>query len=280
MNSFALAPGCASKLSSNVEICCKAFASFTWGKFLKKGFNSSNGIKKGFLLICSPPPHCSPSEYIKDTSLGNAPQSLPKKQIKNKTHRVLIKYPNKNWTPRNAKWTSDSTSKPKPNWAAKSHPVLRGSRAFREMCGRCVLPKNHYTHLAHVSPGRGSCTEWELSSGTMWWHQLLKQKTRSLLRPSGKAAGGAGGRPGNIKGFSCTKARISVPWRSQLTEWQAQASFGTCVTENNVVTCPQLSRQAAVRVYLHQGPLEQQLWVLIPGKAHLLAEKLPKTSCY
>lgn len=71
-------------------------------------------------------------------SCSNAPQSLPNKQIKNKTCRVVIKYPNKNWTPRNASWTSDSISKPKPAWAVKFHPVLRGTK----LSGRCVLPKD------------------------------------------------------------------------------------------------------------------------------------------
>lgn len=203
-------------------------------------------------------------------SCSNAPQSLPNKQIKNKTCRVVIKYPNKNWTPRNASWTFDSISKPKPAWAVKFHPVLRGTK----LSGRCVsYPKMHCTHLARFSSVRGSCTEWGLSCGTMWWHQLLNQKTRSLVRPSGKAAAEAGARPGNIKDFFCARAWISVQWRSQLTMWQAQASFGTCVTENNVVTCPQLSRQPAVKVYLHQGPLEQQLRVSYPRESLLASCK-------
>lgn len=106
-------------------------------------------------------------------------------------------------------------------WAVKSHPVLRGSRAFKEMCGRCVLPKNHYTHLAHVSPGRGT-------------------NFSSVKEPAHRVTG---------------------------------SSFGTCVTENNVVTCPHLSRQAAVRVYLHQGPLEQQLWGSYPRESSLASCK-------
>lgn len=143
-------------------------------------------------------------------SCSNAPQSLPNKQTKNKTCRVVIKYPNKNWTPRNASWTSDSISKPKPAWAVKFHPVLRGTK----LSGRCVsYPKMHCTHLARFSSVRGSCTEWGLSCGTMWWHQLLNQKTRSLVRPSGKAAAEAGARPGNIKDFFCARAWISVQWR-------------------------------------------------------------------
>lgn len=56
MNSFALAPGCALKLSSNAEICCKDFASFAYAKLLTVS-------KKFFILICSPLPHSYPSEY-------------------------------------------------------------------------------------------------------------------------------------------------------------------------------------------------------------------------
>lgn len=140
-------------------------------------------------------------------SCSNAPQSLPTKQIKNKTRRVVIKYSNKNWTPRNAKWTSDSTSKPKPSCTGcKVSPCTERHQSFQRDVS---YPKMHYTHLAHPSPGRSSCTEWGLSSGT----EVLKQKTRSLVRPSGKAAEGAGGRPGNIKDFSCSRARISVQRR-------------------------------------------------------------------
>lgn len=81
-----------------------------------------------------------------------------------------------------------------------------------KLSGRCVsYPKTLYTYLAHFSPGRGSCTEWELSSGTMWWHQLQNRKPG--VRPSGKAAEGAGGRPGNIKDFSCARAWISAQGR-------------------------------------------------------------------
>lgn len=147
-------------------------------------------------------------------SCSNAPQSLPKKQIKNKICRVVIKYPNKNWTPRtprNSKWTSHSTSKPKPScMSCKVSPCTERHQSFQRDVS---YPKMHYTHLAHLSPGRGSCTEWGLSSGSMWWHQVLKQKTRSLVRPSGKAAERTGGRPGNIKDFFCARARISVQWR-------------------------------------------------------------------
>lgn len=138
----------------------------------------------------------------------------------------------------------------------KVSPCSERHKAFRDVS----YPKMHYSHLARFSPGRGSCTEGGLSCGSVWWHQLLKQKPRSPVRPSGKAAEGAGGRPGNIKDFSCMNFS-SVKRRSQLTVWQAQASFGTCITENNGVTCPQLSRQPAVKVYLHQWPLEQQLRV-------------------
>lgn len=92
----------------------------------------------------------------------------------------------------------------------KVSPCTERHQSFqRDIC----YPKMHYTHLAHFSPGRGSCTEWGLSSGTTWWHQLLKQKTRRLVRPSGKAEEGAGGSPGNIKDFYCARARISVQWR-------------------------------------------------------------------
>lgn len=40
-------------------------------------------------------------------------------------------------------------------WAVNFHPVLRGTKAFRDVS----YPKMHNTHLAPFSPGRGSCTE-------------------------------------------------------------------------------------------------------------------------
>lgn len=75
-------------------------------------------------------------------SHGNTPHSLPKKQRKNKTRTAVIKYPNKNLTQGNAAERILLVLHQNQNeavWAVKFYPVLRGTKAFREMC---VLTKD------------------------------------------------------------------------------------------------------------------------------------------
>lgn len=195
-----------------------------------------------------------------------------KKQIKNKTRRVVIKYPNKNWTSRNAKWTSDSTSKPKASCVGcEGLPCTERHQSFQ---GDVSYPKMHYTHLAHFSSVHALNIQ-----RAEFWHSVVtpvaKAENQESSQTFREGSSGGWGKTWKYPRFLLRKStNLSlVKRRSQLTMWQAQASFGTCVTENNVVTCPQLSRQAAVKVYLHQWPLEQQLGISYPRESLLASCK-------
>lgn len=151
-------------------------------------------------------------------------------------------------------------------WAVKFHPALRGTKAFREMC---VLLKDAL-HLSSSLQSRQRFMHWMRAE---FWHNVVtpatKQKTRSQTFRKGSR--GDWGKTWKYQRLLLRKSMnfSSGKRRSQLTMWEARASFGSCVTENNVVACPQLSRQPAVKVYLHQWPLEQQLRVSYPRESLL-----------
>lgn len=146
-------------------------------------------------------------------------------------------------------------------WAVKFHPVLRGTK----LSERCVLPKDAPHPSGSLQSRQSSCTEWGLSSGSMWWHQLLKQKPRSPVRPSGKAAEGAGGRPGNIKDFSCMnfssvkKPAHSVTGSSQLWHLHVWKQWGDLSPTQQATSCEGLfapvTTWATAKGFLSQGQL-------------------------
>lgn len=89
----------------------------------------------------------------------NTSHSLPKKQRKNKTCTVVIKYPYKKLTQGNAAERIILVLHQNQNQAAqavKFYPVLRDTKAFRDVC----LNKRHTTPIQLISvQSRGSFTE-------------------------------------------------------------------------------------------------------------------------
>lgn len=157
-------------------------------------------------------------------------------------------------------------------WAVKFHSPC--TERHQSSQGDVSYPEMHYTHLAHFSQ---RFMHWMRAE---FWHNVVtpaaKSENQESCQTFRKGSSGGWGKTWKYQRFLLRKSMnfSSVKRRSQLKMWQAQASFGTCVTASNVVTCPQLSRQPAVKVYLHQWlALEQQLRVSYPRESSLASCK-------